>query len=114
MEAQYRTKDGRLVFKIDGEQKEIFRQVAQIQEVFEEEACGVCGTDLRYVVRVVEGNQFPELVCQNQKCRAKLAFGQNKKGGTIFPKRKRKDRKPSDEADARYDIKHRGWHVFKK
>ena len=89
--------------------------MAQIQEVFEEENCGVCGgTDLRYVVRVVDGNHFPELVCQNQTCRAKLAFGQNKKGGTIFPKRKMKDDKPSDDPDAKYDVKHRGWHVFKK
>ena len=51
-----------------------------------EEKCGLCGSNnLRFVVRNVEGNDYYELRCVD--CGALLAFGQHKKGGTLFPKR---------------------------
>lgn len=72
--------------------KELFSQLAQLQEVFGEEKCGKCGGEnLAFVVREVEGNHFYELHCRNPNCRAKLPFGAHKKGDTLFPKRKDED-----------------------
>jgi hypothetical protein len=43
------------------------------------------------------------------KCGATLSFGQNKKGGKLFPIRKlTADGKPSRK-DGTFDAKHRGW-----
>lgn len=68
-------------------QKEIFKKLSSIQEIFGEAECGMCkNTNLRFAVRSVEGNDYYELKCP--KCGANLAFGQHKKGGTLFPKRK--------------------------
>ena len=67
--------------------KEVFNQLSVFQEVFGETKCGKCGSEnLRYVVRMVDDNQYYEIRCQD--CGAKLAFGANKKGGGLFPKRK--------------------------
>ena len=67
--------------------KEVWHQLALFQEVFGEELCGKCGAeDLRFVVRENDGNHYYELRCNG--CGAKLAFGANKKGGGLFPKRK--------------------------
>jgi hypothetical protein len=89
MKAHYRTASGRLVFELQGETvKDLFRQIAQTQEVFEAaQACGLCGnTEIRYQVRTIDDNDFYELVCM--QCRAQLHFGQHKKGGTLFVKRR--------------------------
>ena len=68
-------------------QKEIFKKLSSIQEIFGEAECGLCKcTNLRFAVRSGEGNDYYELKCT--KCGASLAFGQHKKGGTLFPKRK--------------------------
>ena len=67
--------------------KEVFSQLSVFQEVFGETKCGKCGSEnLRYVVRMVDDNQYYEIRCQD--CGARLAFGANKKGGGLFPKRK--------------------------
>lgn len=80
-------------------QKDMFSQIAAFQEVFGEEKCGKCGsTNLRFVVRTVDDNEYYELRCLD--CGARLAYGVNKKGGTIFPKRKDKDNKW---------LEHKGW-----
>jgi hypothetical protein len=88
--------------------KDMFKAIAQTQEIFCEEKCGLCSKNrLRYVVREVKGNEFPELHCLD--CRAKLVFGYSKaKPGQMFPIRKlteegkpcRKTGKPG---------KHNGW-----
>lgn len=80
----------RLVFEIDGKsQKDIFEQLASIQEVFSFTKCEKCqSTDLKFVVREVEGNKFYELRCQNRQCRARLSFGSHKVGETLFAKKK--------------------------
>ncbi len=83
---------GRLSIEVEGEkQKDVFRELSQAQEVFQHEACGKCkGTELRFVVRNVEDNDFYEIHCL--KCRARLSFGQHKgKEGTLFPRRKDKE-----------------------
>jgi hypothetical protein len=78
--------------------------LATIQEIFGEEKCGVCGsTNLRFVVRNVESNDYFELRCVN--CSALLAFGQHKKGGTLFPKRK---------DDNNNYLASNGWHKWTK
>lgn len=77
-----------LTFEVEGSgQKEVFKELALIQEVFGEKQCGICkNTDIRHVCRTVEGNDYYELKCGS--CGGILSFGQHKKGGTLFPKRK--------------------------
>jgi translation initiation factor 2 beta subunit (eIF-2beta)/eIF-5 len=93
----------KLTLKISAEgQKELFKDLSTVQEIFGENSCGMCGsTDIKYVVRTVDGNDYFELRCN--KCGAILSFGQHKKGGTIFPKRK--------DADGKW-LPDRGWHKY--
>lgn len=94
MKAHYKTANGRLTFEVQGESaKELFSQVATLQEVFEAESvCGVCqGQDLRFQMREVDDFKFYELVCRKPGCFARFSFGQAKKGGGLFPKRKDSD-----------------------
>ena len=89
----YTTANGRLTVEFEAdEQKAAWKQLAIFQEVFTETKCGVCGSEnLRFVTRTVDKNDFYELHCID--CGAKLAFGQHKTGGTLFPKRKDEDDK---------------------
>ena len=82
---------GNLTVEFDGEtQKDIFKQLSSLEEVFGEKVCGKCKSEnLRYVVRENDGNEFYELRCLD--CGAKLAFGAHKQGGGLFPKRKSPD-----------------------
>jgi len=69
----------------------LFEQVAALQEVFGTfNQCGKCNSeDLRFVVRTDSARHtYYELHCQ--KCRARLAFGQNDgdKKGSLYPRRK--------------------------
>ena len=77
-----------LEFELEGSgQKEIFKELAIVQEIFSEKACGLCKNEaLKYVVRNVDNNDYFELRCP--ACGGLLSFGQHKKGGTLFPKRK--------------------------
>lgn len=104
MKILYKVND-KLTFELEGEgQKEIFKELATIQEIFSEEKCGLCGSsNIRFVVRNVDGNDYYELRCID--CGAVLAFGQHKKGGTLFPKRK--------DDDGNY-MPNKGWHKFVK
>ncbi len=106
MKANYKTANGRLMFEVTGETaKALFREIAQIQEVFDaEKSCGCCnGTDLRFLSRQVDDFDFYELACGNQECRARFSFGQAKKGGALFPKRK--------DEDGSY-LPNRGWSKY--
>jgi len=91
MKVNYQTRNGRLSVELSGDdQKSIFAEIAKFQEVFEESSCGKCGSDnVRFVVRTVDDNEYYELRCAD--CGARLSFGVNKKGGTLFPKRKDPD-----------------------
>lgn len=104
MKVKYKAND-KLEFELEASgQKEIFKELALIQEIFSEEKCGLCvSTNLRFVVRNVESNDYYELRCN--ECGAVLAFGQHKKGGTLFPKRK--------DDDGNY-LPNRGWHKWVK
>lgn len=104
MKVKYKVGD-KLEFELEGSgQKEIFKELALIQEIFAEEKCGLCGsTNLRFVVRSVDGNDYYELRCAD--CNAVLSYGQHKKGGTLFPKRK--------DDDNNY-LPNKGWHKWTK
>ena len=82
---------GKINAEIEGDSiRDVFQNIAQVQEVFGENVCGKCGgDDLKFVVRTVDDNQYYEIRCKT--CGAKLSFGANKKGGGLFPKRKDAD-----------------------
>jgi len=88
MKVVYTTKNGRISTEIEGDsQRDLFEGIARFQEIFEESKCGKCGNDdIQFVTRNVDDNLYYELRCK--ACGAKLAFGANKKGGGLFPKRK--------------------------
>jgi len=102
MKAKYKVGD-KLEFELDGAgQKELFKEIASIQEIFGEVKCGICGSEnIKFVVRVVDDNEYYELRCMD--CGAVLSYGQHKKGGTLFPKRK--------DADGNY-TKNNGWYKY--
>ena len=93
MKVNYDSKSGQFGVEFEGkDHKDVFEQVAKFQEIFEEKTCGKCKkSNIRFSVREVDGNKFYELVCREPQCRAKLAFGVHKQGGTLFPKRKSDD-----------------------
>ncbi len=95
----------KLEFELEGAgQKEIFKELSAIQEIFGEESCGICGhNNIKFIVRNIENNDYFELRCSD--CSAILAFGQHKKGGTLFPKRK------DDEG---HYLPSKGWHKWVK
>ena len=104
MKINYTTRNKRLNVEIDSDSaKDAFKKLSEFQEVFDESNCGQCNNDdLQFIVRTVEGNDYYELKCK--ACGAKLAFGQHKSGGTLFPKRKLED--------GTFDYKNKGWHKW--
>jgi hypothetical protein len=99
MLVEYTTRNGRMKVTIEGKtQTDIFEQLAQFQEVFENLECsrnGKKSDNVRFVVREDDdANKYYELKCfdvDKELYGAKLAFGQHKKGGTLFPRRQDKD-----------------------
>jgi len=106
MKLRYKA-NNKLEFEVEGSgQKEIFKEIAAIQEIFGEDSCGLCGNNnVKFIVRNVDGNDYFELKCCDHKCGAILSFGQHKKGGTLFPKRK-------DENNSY--LPNNGWHKWQK
>ena len=99
MKAIYTTRNSKLAVELEAStHKDLWKQLASFQEVFEEEKCGKCnGTNLRYVIRKSKDSkgkeyEYHELRCAD--CGAKLAFGVLDDGsGSLFPKRKGEDGK---------------------
>lgn len=91
MKATYTTTNGKISVQFDCEdQKNLFKELADFQEIFEQSVCGKCGSEnLKFVVRDVDENQYYELRCAD--CGARLEFGAMKKGGKLFPRRKDKE-----------------------
>jgi len=102
MKASYKIND-KISFEIQAEgQKELFKEISTVQEIFGESNCGMCDSDdVRFVVRTVEDNDYYELRCG--KCGATISFGQHKKGNTLFPKRR--------DEEGNY-MSHNGWHKW--
>jgi hypothetical protein len=95
MKCLYTTRDGRMTFEVEGEkQTDLFRQIAQIQEIFEDTVCANkddSSNVVNFVVRHVDDNDFYELQCVDKNKPAlryaKKKFGVHKgKDGTMFPK----------------------------
>ena len=109
-------KSGNTLIQVEGEdQISVFKEIASAQETFGEEKCGKCGcTDLRYAVRTAKSEdgeeyEYPELRCNNGKCRAKLAYGQEKKGGGLFPIRFERDGKKYKKDENGKNIMRGSW-----
>lgn len=86
MEATIKAFGGRVLIKVAGEnQKELFRQVAAADQVFNAQTeCGRCKSkDIYMDVRHTEKGDYYELRCP---CGARFNFGQHKEGNTLFPK----------------------------
>jgi hypothetical protein len=78
-----------LTFELAAEtSRDLFMQVAQIQDIFEAETkCGCCQSEsIRYGYREVDSYKFYELTCRD--CTAQFKFGQRKQTNELFPKRK--------------------------
>jgi hypothetical protein len=81
-------------------QLDVFSQLASMQEVFGDTTCGKCkGSDLRFQVRKAKKGKkdlaYPEMVCKNPKCKAKLSYGQSD-GGVLFPIRFEREKNDED------------------
>ena len=88
MEANYKTADGRIIFKVSGETpKALFSEIASLQEVFEaESSCGCCNSArIRFQARQVDDFDFYELACCNQECFARFQLRPTEEGRGLFP-----------------------------
>lgn len=72
-------------------QKDLFEQAAQVDEVFGNDTCGKCNkSNVKFTVRVsqdAKGKSFKYYEIHCRDCFAKKTFGQ-KDDGTLFPHRK--------------------------
>jgi hypothetical protein len=67
VKAHYKTRSGRIIFEVEGQSpKDIFRAIAEVQNVFEAESeCGCCSSpNIQFRVRTVDGNDYYELYCE--------------------------------------------------
>jgi hypothetical protein len=97
-----------LTFQVEGNDREIFEQIAAITSIFGETKCGKCGCEkIKYALRVVgeDDSKYYELQCTNPECRAQKGFGITKKGQDLFPKMKTKDGKW---------LQNNGWVIYTK
>jgi hypothetical protein len=94
MECQYRSANGRFIFKLAGTMKGLFEQVALLEEVFgAEDKCGCCGSsNIRFRIRKVtvkatgKEARYYELRCFD--CWSQFDFGVNEgESENLFPKR---------------------------
>lgn len=115
MKAKYKTADGRFEFELEGStQKEVFKEVASLQEVFEEPCCKLCKkTSTKLVVRKSKDKKGKPLDYFERRCNAcgaVLTYGVNIEGGTLFPHRKVKNEKGEEV----WDSTNQGWHKYVK
>lgn len=83
--------NGKFSVDLEGNQKDVWSQLAVFQEIFEEK-CGKCGSEnVRFVVRKAKdakGKEYDYYELRCKDCGAKLAFGSLEDGSGLFPKRK--------------------------
>tara|TARA_R110000803_G_scaffold41244_1_gene88717 strand:- start:1139 stop:1471 length:333 start_codon:yes stop_codon:yes gene_type:complete len=90
MKVSYKPRPNLLVEFDAAGQKDLFEQMAGLQEILKQDKCGKCGNeDLIFTCRTNDDNKFYELRCR--KCGATLGFGSHKTGDTLFPQRKDKE-----------------------
>lgn len=103
-------------FEITAEtQKDLFKQISQVYEVFGENSCGLCGSEeivpvWRTVPQGKKIYEYPEYKCA--KCNAKLSMGCMMEGGGLFPKRKLDPNGKPDLEHGTYG-EHRGWTKYR-
>jgi hypothetical protein len=89
MKAIFKATD-QLTLEFDNvDQKTLFTELCNCQEVFNNESCGKCkSTNIKYSVREAQGGKYiyHEKICLN--CYARLGYGVHQTGDTLFPKRK--------------------------
>lgn len=88
MQLTYTTPDGRIKFEFEATNvKDAFMKIGMLQEAFEADtACGCCGSPrIKLEMRTAGEYVYYELRCN--ACKARLDFGQAKKGGALFAKR---------------------------
>lgn len=95
-----------------GNNKELFRIRAELEEMFGENKCGRCGSErVRCKLRTIKGDDYYSMVCKD--CGASLSFGQTKVGNKLFPIRKlMEDGRPS-RLNGREDTEHGGWTLWR-
>lgn len=91
MKVLYKSTGGRFTVEFEGDsQKEIFKEIAQFQEIFETNTKheGGCGGETLFNYRAnADGNSYFEKKCV--KCGMTYAYGQKKKGNELFPNSKK-------------------------
>jgi hypothetical protein len=102
--------DGPLTFELEAaDDTSLFEQLAHVQSLFGDTCCGKCkGTNLQFRVRKAGKNAeftYYERVCQD--CGAKLDYGQNRQGRSMYTKRT-----IQDNGRNVYDKEHQGWYVW--
>ncbi len=93
--------------------RELFKLIAETQEVFGEKECGCCHkTNIRFAVRSISGNDFFEMQCLD--CNSFLSIGQSKqKPGQLFPVRKLTEQGKPSFKNGKYDAKNKGWTKYR-
>lgn len=98
---------------------DLFKQFAQVYEVFGEDKCYECGCE-----QIVPNLRQPtsengkttydyfEWVCKSPKCRARLSLGQQE-GGTLFPKRRLARNGAPCKAGEEGEYRNNGWTKFR-
>jgi hypothetical protein len=109
MKISFRVRPELLIEIEERNQKDVFKALAEAQEVFGEKCCDKCkSNDIKFVVREnKDEDKFYELVCQ--KCGARLSFGCHKKGDTLFPKR----REEGEDGKTKW-LNNKGWLKWNK
>lgn len=105
---------GNLQFELEADtQTELFKLIADTQEVFGETCCGKCKSkNIRYGVREVDGDEYYEMRCQD--CSARLCFGQMKtRKGYLFPNRYITEDGRASRKEGTFDRENRGWAVYR-
>lgn len=103
---------------------DVFEGLSQGQEVFGHGKCGICGNEnVSFRVRAnKDDDKFYEMVCNDFKCRGKLAFGCLKKPkGALYPKTRwdalspsEKENRKDQESQCRAGyLPNGGWFIFK-
>lgn len=93
MEVEYKISPT-LIVKIKSESMaSLFEQIHAVNDSLKPEPCGKCKSESIHVVRNSGGNNFYELVCTNNQCRAKLSLGiENNESKKLYKKRTETDK----------------------
>lgn len=93
---------------------ELFGNLAGLAELFSVNECGACNSDeIIPIKRVVDDTPHYEIKCKS--CNARLTLAQNKKGGTLYPRRRYNEKQSevkAGKAVAGEWIPNGGWEVW--